>query len=110
LDARWTRKHKENLQPAPTKVGGYKNPVNSDQAHQRVRSYRLTNDSVHDSPVFGVLVDQHTGAGRHKRPIYAGSAYRPKAQPARLAPDSQPGLWERRTQPSIDGGAESLKP
>ena len=28
--------------------------------------------------------DQHTRAGRHKRPIYADSAYRPKAQQARL--------------------------
>jgi len=45
-----------------------------------VQRYRATDAAVHDSPVFGVLVDQHTSAGRHKRPIYAGSAYRPKAQ------------------------------
>ncbi len=46
----------------------------------RVRSYRVTAAAVHGSPVFGVLVDQHTDAGRHQCPIYAGSAYRPKAQ------------------------------
>ena len=48
-----------------------------------MQRYRGTDAAAHDSPVFDVLVGQHTGAGRHKRPIYAESAYRPKAQQER---------------------------
>ena len=78
MDARWPRKNKETH-------CGYKNPINADQAHKRVRSYRVTDASVHDSQAFDVLLDQHTHEDDRKRPIYADSAYRPKAQQERLA-------------------------
>ncbi len=72
-------------QPAPAKAGGYKNPINADQAHKRVRSYQVADASVHDSQVFDVLLDQHTHEDDRKRPIYTDSAYRSKAQQERLA-------------------------
>jgi len=64
--------------------------VNADQAHKRVRSYRVMDASVHDSQVFDVLLDQHTHEDDRKRPIYADSAYRSKAQEQRLAVDQIP--------------------
>ena len=77
LEARWTQKNKENHY-------GYKNHVNADQAHKLVRSYRVTDASVHDSQVFDVLLDQHTDEGGNKRAVYADSAYRSQAQEQRL--------------------------
>ena len=50
-----------------------------------MQRYQVTDAAAHDSPVFDVLVGQHTGAGRHKRPIYADSADRPKARQERCA-------------------------
>jgi len=47
------------MQPASAKIGGYKNPINADQTHNRVQRYRVTDDSGHDSPVFGVLLNRH---------------------------------------------------
>jgi len=83
LDARWARKNKETHY-------GYKNHANADQGHKLVQRYRVTDASVHDSQVFDVLLDQHTHEDERKRPIYADSAYRSKAQEARLAADRIP--------------------
>lgn len=83
LDARWTQKNKENHY-------GYKNHVNADHAHKLVRHYRVTDAAVHDSQVFDVLLDQQTDDAGNKRTIYADSAYRSKAQEARLATDRIP--------------------
>ena len=55
-----------------------------------MRSYRVTDASVHDSQVFDVLLDQHTHEDDRKRLIYADSAYRSKAQEQRLAVDQIP--------------------
>ena len=83
LDARWTQKNKENHY-------GYKNHVNADQAHKLVRSYQVTDASVHDSQVCDVLLDRQADQEGNHRALYADSAYRSKAQEARLAADRIP--------------------
>ena len=71
VDARWVKKNQE-------KHYGYKNHVNVDEANNLVQSYTVSDAAVHDSPVFGELLDQTTGAKGEQRRIYADSAYRSK--------------------------------
>lgn len=77
-DARWTKKNDE-------KHYGYKNHLNADQQHKLIQSYAVTTASVHDSQVFGELLDQACDVDGHKRAVYADSAYRSEAQEQRLA-------------------------
>jgi transposase, IS5 family len=77
-EARWTKKNEE-------KHYGYKNHINADQAHKLIQSYAVTPASVHDSQVFDELLDPSEDTEGNKRPVYADSAYRSKAQEQRLA-------------------------
>ena len=71
LDARWTKKNKQNYY-------GYKNHINADQTHKLIQNYQVTSASVHDSQVFEEILDHQVinqESGK-KRTIYADSAYR----------------------------------
>jgi transposase, IS5 family len=65
INARWTKKNNETYY-------GYKNHINVDNNAKLIRSYKVTDASVHDSQVFTALIDPHnTNAD-----VYADSAYR----------------------------------
>ena len=81
VDARWTKKNKENHY-------GYKNHINADQGHKLVHSYEVTDASVHDSRVFEELLDQSTDVHGNKRTVYADSAYRSQEKEATLAAEN----------------------
>ncbi len=64
-DARWTKKHGKSFY-------GYKNHVNADAGHKLIRTYDVTDASVHDSQTLdGLLNKANTSAD-----VYADSAYR----------------------------------
>ena len=72
-DARWTKKHGESY-------FGYKNHVGIDKAHKLVRTFDVTDASVHDSQKHdAVLDDNNTG-----RDVWADSAYRSEETEAKL--------------------------
>ena len=83
MEARWAKKNEENHY-------GYKNHINADQAHKLVRSYQVTDASVHDSRVFEELLDQSTHADGNKRTVYADSAYRSQEREVKLAAENMP--------------------
>ena len=83
VEARWTKKNEENH-------SGYKNHINADQAHKLVRSYQVTDASVHDRRVFEELLDQTVDENGNKRTVYADSAYRSQEKEARLAAENIP--------------------
>jgi IS5 family transposase len=83
VDARWTKKNNENYY-------GYKNHINADQDHKLVQSYQVTDAAVHDSRVFGVLLDQAEDEDGKKRALYADSAYRSLEKEEKLAADNIP--------------------
>ena len=83
MDARWTKKNKENHY-------GYKNHINADQDHKLVQSYQVTDAVVHDSQVFEVLLDMAEGEDGKKRTVYADSAYRSKEKEEQLAAANMP--------------------
>lgn len=64
-DARWTKKNGKTFY-------GYKNHVSVDVKHKLIRSYDVTDASVHDSRVFEELLDQKNSS----RDVWADSAYR----------------------------------
>ena len=66
-DARWTKKNGISHY-------GYKNHINVDVKYKLIRKYAVTSASVHDSKMFGEVLDgENTGDG-----IWADSAYRGK--------------------------------
>jgi len=72
-DARWTKKHRKSF-------FGYKNHVNADATHKLIRTYEVTDASVHDSQKFdGLLSKANTS-----REIYADCAYRSRETEGRL--------------------------
>ena len=64
-DARWTKKNGKAF-------FGYKNHVSIDVGHKFIRSYDVTDASVHDSQVFSELLDPRNTS----RDVWADSAYR----------------------------------
>lgn len=65
IHARWSaRKHKHAF--------GYKNHISIDAKHKLIRDYVVTDASVHDSQVFGCLLDETNTS----RDVWADSAYR----------------------------------
>jgi IS5 family transposase len=66
-DAKWVKKNGKNHY-------GYKNHIQIDVKHKFIREYAVTDSSVHDSQVFGRLLDENNSS----RDVYADSAYRSK--------------------------------
>ena len=64
-DARWTKKNGKAF-------FGYKNHLSIDVAHKFIRSYEVTDASIHDSQVFTELLDPENTS----KDVYADSAYR----------------------------------
>jgi IS5 family transposase len=64
-DARWLKKNGKNYY-------GYKNHVSVDVKNKFIRGYAVTDASVHDSQVFGDLLQEDN----RSRDVYADSAYR----------------------------------
>ncbi|WP_373085935.1 IS5 family transposase [Sneathiella sp.] len=64
-DARWTKKHGKSH-------FGYKNHINVDRRHKRVRRYHVTDASVHDSQAIDEILDANNTASD----VWADSAYR----------------------------------
>jgi transposase, IS5 family len=64
-DGRWTKKNGKTFY-------GYKNHVSVDVKHKLIREYTVTDAAVHDSQVFGELLQD----GNTSRDVYADSAYR----------------------------------
>ena len=65
IHARWSaRSHKHAF--------GYKNHISIDTKHKLIRDYVVTDASVHDSRVFGCLLDETNTS----RDVWADSAYR----------------------------------
>lgn len=58
--ARWTKKNN-------TSYYGYKNHINADHETKLVQGYEVTDASVHDSQVFGGLLDHTRDAERNTR-------------------------------------------
>jgi transposase, IS5 family len=73
-DARWTKKHGKSF-------FGYKNHVNADAKHKLIRSYDVTDASVHDSQKLESLLNKANTSNA----VYADSAYRAVEIEARLA-------------------------
>jgi IS5 family transposase len=72
-DAQWTKRNGR-------KYYGYKNHVNVDVKHKLIRSYAVTDASVHDSRVFDELLKESNTSAF----VYADSAYRSKESIALL--------------------------
>ena len=53
---------------------GYKNHVNADRKHKLIRTFAVTDASVHDSRVFDSLLD----SGNTGKQVFTDSAYRSK--------------------------------
>src|SRR5271154_5612929 len=64
-DARWTKKNDKSF-------FGYKNHVNADARHKLIRSYEVSDASVHDSQRFDSLLNRANTSSA----VYADSAYR----------------------------------
>jgi len=65
IHARWSaRNHKH--------VFGYKNHISIDAKHKLIRDYTVTDAAVHDSQVFGCLLDETNMS----RDVWADAAYR----------------------------------
>jgi len=65
IDARWLKKNAKSYY-------GYKNHVNVDVKHKLIRTYAVTDASVHDSTVFDELLEETNTSAE----VYADSAYR----------------------------------
>ena len=72
-DARWTKKHEKSY-------FGYKNHINADAQHKLIRTYDVTDASVHDSQKFDSLLTKANTSAE----VYADSAYRSAATETRL--------------------------
>jgi IS5 family transposase len=64
-DAKWMVKNKQRHY-------GYKNHISVDVKHKLIRSYEVTDASVHDSNIFEELLDK----GNTSKDVYADAAYR----------------------------------
>lgn len=73
-DARWTKKHGKSY-------FGYKNHVGIDKANKLIRTWDVTDASVHDSQKLDDLLD----GSNTSRDVWADSAYRSEAAETRLA-------------------------
>ncbi len=87
VDARWTKKHGKSH-------FGYKNHVNVDKAHKVVRTFDVTEASVHDSQKLDAVLDPGNTGGD----VYADSAYRSAETEAKLAAKGLKGRNLRRSQ------------
>jgi len=65
IDARWVKKNARSYY-------GYKNHVNVDVKYKLIRTYAVTDASVHDSNVFDELLEESNTSAA----VYADSAYR----------------------------------
>ena len=65
VDARWTKKHGKSY-------FGYKNHINIDRRHKFIRTYEVSNASLHDSQALDGLIDPHNTSSD----FWADSAYR----------------------------------
>lgn len=65
VDARWTKKNEKTYY-------GYKNHIQVDVENKLIRSWDVTGAEVHDSNVFGDLLDENNSS----RDVWADSAYR----------------------------------
>jgi transposase, IS5 family len=72
-DARWTKKHGKSYY-------GYKNHVGIDRAHKLIRTWDVTDASVHDSQKLDDILD----ANNTGRTVWADSAYRSAEIEAKL--------------------------
>ena len=73
IHARWSaRSHKH--------VFGYKNHISIDAKHKLIRDYVVTDASVHDSQVFGCILDETNTS----RDVWADAAYRSNENLAEL--------------------------
>ena len=72
-DARWTKKHGKSH-------FGYKNHINADARYKLIRTYDVTDASVHDSQKFDELLNK----ANTSKDVYADSAYRAAEIQARL--------------------------
>jgi IS5 family transposase len=83
VDARWTKKNNRTF-------FGYKNHVQADVKHKLIRSYEVTDASVHDSQVFEELLDEDNSS----RDVYADAAYRSRRSVSKLKENG----WRPRLQ------------
>ena len=67
IDAQWTKRNGKSHY-------GYKNHVNVDVKHKLIRTYAVTDASVHESNVFDELLEESNTSAD----VYADSAYRSK--------------------------------
>ena len=74
VDARWTKKHGKSHY-------GYKNHINVDNKNKLIRSFDVTDASVHDSNVFEELLDPDNSSAD----VWADSAYRSQEKEENLA-------------------------
>ena len=65
IDAQWSKRNGKRYY-------GYKNHVNVDVKHKLIRTYSVTDASVHDSKVFDELLEETNTSAE----VYADSAYR----------------------------------
>ena len=72
-DARWTKKHGKSY-------FGYKNHVGIDKAHKLVRTFDVTDASVHDSQKLDAVLDENNTG----KDVWADSAYRSEETEAKL--------------------------
>jgi len=77
-DARWTKKN-------GLSYFGYKNHVNADRKHKLIRTYIVTDASVHDSQELEHILDPNNDC----QEIWADSAYRSEEQEASLLEEGQ---------------------
>jgi transposase, IS5 family len=73
VDARWTKKNGKSFY-------GYKNHISVDVKHKLIRSYAVTDASLHDSKVFEQILADNTS-----KDVWADSAYRSVDRLERLA-------------------------
>ncbi len=74
VDARWTKKHGKSHY-------GYKNHINVDNKNKLIRSFDVTDASVHDSQVFEELLDVDNSSAD----VWADSAYQSKEKEESLS-------------------------
>ena len=75
VDARWTKKN-------GTSFYGYKNHISVDVKHKMIRSYAVTDATLHDNKVFEQLLADNTS-----KDVRADSAYRSADRLERLTKD-----------------------
>ena len=78
VDARWTRKHGANHY-------GYKNHISVDRDCRLIRGWAVSDASVHDSQLFGAVLDETNSSGS----VWADSVYYSRARQQAL----KAGRW-----------------